>query len=226
MKETLIIVMAKHPQVGKTKTRLVPDLSPGEAADLYQALLLDTLSLVASQTWAELAVAITPPGSRSYFESITPPGTLLLPVDGMDIGGCLAQALDMSLGMGYRKALALNSDGPSLPAQYLEQAALYLEEAELVLGPGEDGGYYLLGMSRLHGAIFEGIAWSTAQVFTQTLDRAAGLELRVALTPAWYDVDTPADLHRLQEELQTLPPDRLPHTRRWLAALDLSTRSG
>jgi uncharacterized protein len=221
MKETLIIVMAKQPQVGKTKTRLLPALSLREAADLYQALLLDTLSLVANQPWAELAVAITPPGSRPYFESITPPGTLLLPVDGADIGECLAQALDMSLGMGYRKALALNSDGPSLPAQYLEQAALYLEQAELVLGPGEDGGYYLVGMSRLHGAIFKGIAWSTAQVFTQTLDRAAELGLRVALTPVWYDVDTPADLYRLQKELETLPADRLPQSRRWLAALDL-----
>jgi uncharacterized protein len=225
MKETLIIVMAKQPQVGKTKTRLLPALSLGEAADLYQALLLDTLSLVADQTWAELAVAITPPGSRPYFESITPPGTLLLPVDGGDIGECLVQALEMALGMGYRKALALNSDGPSLPAQYLERAALYLEEAELVLGPAEDGGYYLVGMSRLHAAIFKGIDWSTAQVFSQTLDRAAGLGQRVALTPAWYDVDTPADLYRLQKELESLPADRLPHTRRLLAALDLRTRS-
>jgi uncharacterized protein len=225
MKETLIIVMAKQPQVGKTKTRLLPALSLGEAADLYQALLLDTLSLVANQPWAELAVAITPPGSRPYFESITPPEALLLPVDGVDIGECLAQALEVGLGMGYRKALALNSDGPSLPAQYLEQAALYLEGAELVLGPGQDGGYYLVGMSRLHAAIFKGITWSTAQVFTQTLDRAAGLGLRVVLTPVWYDVDTPADLHRLQKELESLPPERLPHTRRWLAALELRTRS-
>jgi uncharacterized protein len=226
MKETLIIVMAKQPQVGKTKTRLLPALSLGEAADLYQALLLDTLSLLADQPWAELAVAITPPGSRPYFESITPPGTLLLPVDGGDIGECLAQALEVALGMGYRKALALNSDGPSLPAQYLERAALYLEEAELVLGPAEDGGYYLVGMSRLHAAIFKGIDWSTAQVFSQTLDRAAGLGLRVALTPAWYDVDTPADLYRLQKELESLPADRMPHSRRLLAALDLRTRSG
>jgi uncharacterized protein len=225
MKETLIIVMAKQPQVGKTKTRLLPALSLGEAADLYQALLLDTLSLIANQSWAELAVAITPPGSRPYFESITPPGTLLLPVDGGDIGECLVQALEVSLGMGYRKALALNSDGPSLPAQYLEQAALYLEGAELVLGPGQDGGYYLVGMSRLHSAIFKDIAWSSDQVFTQTLDRAAGLGLRVALTPAWYDVDTPADLYRLQKELESLPADRLPHSRRLLAALNLGTRS-
>jgi uncharacterized protein len=226
MKETLIIVMAKQPQVGKTKTRLLPALSLREAADLYQALLLDTLSLVANQPWAELAVAITPPGSRPYFESITPPGTLLLPVDGGDIGECLAQALEVALGFGYHKVLALNSDGPSLPAQYLEQAALYLQGAELVLGPGQDGGYYLVGMSRLHTAIFKDIAWSTAQVFSQTLDRAAALGLRVALTPAWYDVDTPADLYRLQKELESLPADRLHHSRRLLADLDLRTRSG
>jgi uncharacterized protein len=81
-------------------------------------------------------------------------------------------------------------------------------------------------MSRLHAAIFKGITWSTDQVFTQTLDRATKLGLRVALTPAWYDVDTPADLYRLQKELESLPADRMPHSRRLLAALDLRPRSG
>lgn len=224
MNETVIVIMAKQPQIGKTKTRLYPTLSAQETVGLYQALLLDTLALVSNLPWADLAVAISPLESRPYFESITPSGTLLLPVEGQNIGDCLAQAMELALGMGYRKALALNSDGPSLPPKYLEQAAAYLDQTDVVLGPGDDGGYYLVGMSHPHAAIFNGIAWSTEHVLSQTLERAAELGLRTAITPQWYDVDTPADLLRLQEELEILSPDQLLHTRHFLAEFDLRSR--
>ena len=224
MKDTLIVVMAKQPLVGKTKTRLVPALSLQEAADLYQALLLDTIELASCQPRADLAVAITPPESRRYFESITPSKTLLLPVEGQDIGACLVHTMEMSLNRGYRKVLALNSDGPSVPREYLGQAANYLEQADVVLGPGEDGGYYLVGLTQPHPGIFSDIAWSTFSVLSQTLERAAGLGLRTALTPPWYDVDTPAEVLRLINELQAISPDRLPNTRRFLGNIDLRTR--
>jgi len=224
MKDTLIVVMAKQPLVGKTKTRLVPALSLQEAADLYQALLLDTLAMVSDLPWADLAVAITPPQSRPYFESITSAGTLLLPVEGQDIGACLAQTLDLALQLGYRKVFALNSDGPSVPPEYLGQAVNYLEQADVVLGPGEDGGYYLVGLTQPHPGIFSDITWSTENVLSQTLERAAGLGLRTALTPPWYDVDTPAEVLRLIKELEAISPDRLPNTRRFLGNIDLRTR--
>jgi len=224
MNDTAIVIMAKQPQIGKTKTRLNPLLSLEETAAFYQALLLDTIHMVSNQLWADLAVAFTPPESRRYFESITPPGTLLLPVEGEDIGDCLAQVMENLLRIGYRKVLALHSDGPSLPAQYLEQATLYLEQTDIVLGPGDDGGYYLVGMSHPHTEIFKGISWSTEQVLSQTLERAKRLGLRTELTPRWYDVDIPPDLLRFQKELETLPSDRLPHSRRFLASFDLGAR--
>jgi hypothetical protein len=224
VKDTLIAVMAKQPLVGKTKTRLYPALSLVEAAELYQALLLDTIELASRQPWADLAVAITPPESRPYFESITPRETLLLPVEGQDIGACLAQTLDLALNLGYRKVLALNSDGPSVPPEYLEQAANDLEGADVVLGPGEDGGYYLVGLTQPHPGIFSDIAWSTEKVLSQTLERAAGLGLRTTLTPPWYDVDTPAEVLRLVKELQAISPDRLPNSRRFLGNVDLQAR--
>lgn len=219
MNETVIAIMAKQPLVGRTKTRLHPALTMQGAANLYEALLLDTIALAASQDWADLAVAITPPESHPYFESITPAGTLLLPVQGKDIGECLSQVMETLLGMGYLKALALNSDGPTLPAEYLNQAAGLLDQAEIVFGPNDDGGYYLVGMSQPHTSIFQDIAWSTGQVFTQTMDRAAESGLHAAFTAPWYDVDTPADLNRLIRELETTSPDRLQHTRRFLKGL-------
>jgi glycosyltransferase A (GT-A) superfamily protein (DUF2064 family) len=78
-------------------------------------------------------------------------------------------------------------------------------------------------MRRLYKAIFEGIEWSTDGVLVQTLERAGRLGLKTSLTPNWYDVDTPGDLLRLQQELKTLLPDQLPHSRRFLAGIELSS---
>jgi len=220
--DSAFVVMAKQPQVGKTKTRLSPPLSPGEAVALYEALLLDTLALLAGLVQVDLAIAITPPQSRPYFESIAPPGTLLLPVQGAAIGDCLAQALGKLLEMGYRKVLAINSDGPSLPLDYLQQALNLLEQTDIVLGLGHDGGYYLIGMKQLHLALFRGIPWSTEQVLARTLERAGGSGLRVGLTPTWYDVDTSTDLLRLQAEIDQISPDRLVHTRQILDRINPS----
>jgi len=224
-KDVGLVIMAKQPVVGRTKTRLVPFLTAEEAAQTYEALLLDTIDLVAKlSSVTDLAVAITPPESRSYFEGITPPGTPIHPVVGVDIGTCLRQALGWLLAYGYRKALAINSDGPSLPATVLQQAIFALEDADLVIGPGEDGGYYLIGMKQLHCEIFESIPWSSAQVLSQTLERAAKLGLRVVLTQPWYDIDTPSDLLRLQAELLSTKEGGLTYIRAILTQIALETR--
>ena len=220
-----LVIMAKQPLVGRTKTRLVPFLTAEEATQIYEALLLDTIEMVLQlSSVADLAVAITPPESRAYFEAITPPGTPIHPVVGMDIGACLEQALGWLLAQGYRKALAINSDGPSLPVTVLQQAIIALEDADLVIGPSEDGGYYLVGMKQLHHEIFESIPWSSAEVLSQTLQRASELGVRLALTQTWYDIDTPADLLRLQAELLSSKGESLAYTRALLARLALEIR--
>jgi rSAM/selenodomain-associated transferase 1 len=213
---TAMVIMAKEPKVGSTKTRLCPPLSLAEAAALYEALLLDTIQLGTELEGIDLAVAVTPPESTDYFERVTPPGTLLLPVACWDIGDCLTQVLGRLLEMGYEKAFALNSDGPSLPEDYIFQAVQLLDDHDLVLGPGEDGGYYLIGLKEPQEEIFKHIDWSTSRVFSQTLTRTEVLELKVALTPPWYDVDTAEEIKRLKAELNSLSNDRLPHTRRFL----------
>jgi glycosyltransferase A (GT-A) superfamily protein (DUF2064 family) len=94
-----------------------------------------------------------------------------------------------------------------------------LDRADVVLGPSEDGGYYLIGAKRIHPALFQGIEWSTPQVTDDTLARARELGLTVAQLPPWYDVDTPADLERIRSDLGSIPGDALPHTRRFFAQL-------
>ena len=215
-KPPALVIMAKEPALGRTKTRLCPPLTPAQAAALYEALLRDTIHLAAALDGVQLAVALTPPEATARFERWSPPGTLLLPVDGANIGECLDRVLSSLLAAGHSGVMALNSDGPTLPAGYLQQARARLDQADVVLGPGEDGGYYLIGLREPRPELFDHIDWSTAQVLPQTLARAESLGLRVALLPSWYDVDTAPDLDRLRAEVASLPPDTVPHTRRFL----------
>jgi uncharacterized protein len=219
MKEALIVV-GKRPVPGQTKTRLCPPLTPQQAADLYCCLLLDTLALAARLGSVDCALAFTPPDARAYFGRLLPNGFLLLPQQGADLGERLANALAHHLDGGYRRAVIMNSDGPTLPIGYLEEAFSGLDGADVTLGPGHDGGYYLIGMSRAHPELFEGIAWSTEQVVPQTLAAARRLGLSVHLLPEWYDVDVGADLVRLRQELGQRP-DAAPRTAALLRGLKL-----
>jgi len=214
-----LAVMAKKPVPGRTKTRLIPPLLPQQAADLYEALLRDTLERISGLRALQLAVGVTPAEALPYFREVSPPGSILLPVEGDDIGVCLEQVLAALLARGFAKALAMNSDGPSLPLALVQQAVEDLNRADLVLGPSEDGGYYLIGLKSVRPELFRGIDWSTDRVTIQTLRRAEKLGWRVSLLPSWYDVDTPADLERLERELGGLPSNALPYTRRCLDML-------
>jgi glycosyltransferase A (GT-A) superfamily protein (DUF2064 family) len=153
-----------------------------------------------------------------------PRESLLVPVEGADIGVCLSQATGQLFAGGSCRVISLNSDGPTLPAAYIERAVALLEQSDVVLGPSEDGGYYLVGLRRPCPDMFLDIAWSTARVAAQTLERAAALGLTVALLPPWYDVDTAADLERLRAELAGLPPHALTCTRKFFAREEVRRR--
>jgi len=218
--DSALVVMAKQPVPGRTKTRLCPPFTAEKAAHLAEALLRDTLQLAAAIEALQLAVAITPPQSEYYFRQIAPPGALLLPVEGANIGICLDKALSALLDLGFEKAIALNADGPSLPPDYLCQAFRSLDSHDLVLGPGEDGGYYLIGLKRKCSELFEGIPWSTHKVLAATLAQTEKVGWTVALTPPWYDIDLPDDVQRLRQELDLIADERLTYTRRFFAAGD------
>lgn len=222
MNNPTLVIMAKEPQVGLTKTRLCPPLTPTQATQLYEALLRDSIALASNLEGIDLAIAVTPPESTAYFKRISPPGTLLIPVECVDIGDCLTQVLGNMLEIGYPKVLAFNADGPTLPQEYLQSAVQMLDKYDVVLGPSEDGGYYLVGLKQLYPEIFMGITWSTPLVLAQTLSKIEVLGLQVGQLLSWYDVDTDADLARLQDELVALPNDRLTYTRQFLEDLAAS----
>lgn len=223
-KRNSLVIMAKHPIAGRTKTRLVPPFNSQQAADFFEALMLDTFELVRRIPDVELTVAFSPSSALEYFNQTRFPQTALLPVDGCNIGDCLLEAAKMMISFNHHKIVLMNSDGPSLPPEYILQAYALLENNDLVLGPSEDGGYYLCGFTRLFPKLFQGITWSSAKVLAQTMESAQNLKLTVAFTPNWYDIDTIADAERLFGESLSLPMDRLIHTRKFFQSIPVPER--
>jgi len=127
-------------------------------------------------------------------------------------------ALTHYLNRGYRRVVIMNSDGPTLPAAHLATAFKLLssEEVDVVLGPSDDGGYYLLGLKRPAPRLLRQVQMSTPAVLRDTLALAQAEKLRVKLLPPWYDVDDTASLERLRQEIARTPPAVAPHTRAFL----------
>ncbi|HFQ93149.1 MAG TPA: glycosyltransferase [Anaerolineae bacterium] len=217
MKRKALLVMAKRPYPHKTKTRMIPALTAQEAADLYACFLQDVLALVRSLPGVTPFIAYAPADdeTRSYFQEAAPDFGLV-PQIGADLGARLDGVLTHCLQDGYTQVVAMNSDSPTLPAAYLAQALTRLDDpaVDVTLGPCEDGGYYLIGWKRAHPRLAREVQMSTNHVLQDTLAIAQSENLRVALLPAWYDVDELAELRRLQAELRE-KPDAAPHTRRF-----------
>jgi uncharacterized protein len=207
-----LIVVGKAPEAGLTKTRLVPPLSADAAAELYRAFLLDAVDLGTRLGCDRLSV-VHPRGAAPALSTILPKSVHLVEQPAEGLRAALAFAFATHCAQGFERVVLIGSDNPTLPAERVEQAFTALESHDLSIGPSADGGYYLIGMSQAHLGVFDGIDWSTSRVYTQTLDRARRLGLRVHALAEWYDIDTPADLQRLQLELCSTPETVAPYTR-------------
>lgn len=213
-----VAIMAKAPRPGEVKTRLCPPLDATEAASLYRCFLLDKVESVRALARAQPVLAYAPADARVEFEGLAP-GLQLVPQQGPDLGARLHATLAGLLRAGHAGAIAVDSDTPTLPGAFLQEAidSLTRPGPDVVLGPTEDGGYYLIGLRTARADLFDGMPWSTATVFEETRRRANASNLRVACLPAWFDVDTPGDLDRLQLALGAAADGVAPQTRRFLA---------
>jgi rSAM/selenodomain-associated transferase 1 len=240
-----LAVMTKAPQAGRVKTRLVPPLTPKEAAELNKCFLRDTaagISVCCSSGLRSLnagrspehrgayraplhclGIAVyTPVGAESAYIDILPVDFSLLPQRGDRFGERLYFAVEDLFKCGFASVCLINSDSPTVPAENFAEAVGLLSESEnrVVLGPSDDGGYYLIGVKNLHRHLFEQIDWSTEHVLKQTMQRATEMGLEHKLLPSGYDVDDDASLRRLCSELlaDTTPANIAPHTREFLAS--------
>lgn len=185
-------VFARVPEPGRVKTRLLPALRPDEAADLYRALLLDTIEVVES-AGAEVVVAFTPASARRPLERLLGRRRRLLAQPPGDLGDRIEGVL-ASLHGGGRPVLVVGSDCPGLTPERLRGAVEALEGASVVVGPALDGGFYLIGLSRPAPGLLRDIPWSTERVLDATRQRLRERELAVRELPPERDLDTPRDL--------------------------------
>src|SRR5262245_24753069 len=212
MKRVLLVV-AKQPAAGQTKTRLCPPLSAASAAALYECFLQDTLDVMRQVPGVERSIVYLPSDAAGYFHTLAP-DMALTPQRGADLGERLDHLLSDALAGGAAQAVVMDSDSPTLPAAYVAEAFARLDGPDdVVLGPCHDGGYYLIGLKRPQPRLLREVQMSTPFVVRDTLALADTLGLRVALLPSWYDVDTAAELERLRRELAA-PGEQTAHRTR------------
>lgn len=197
-----VIVMAKRPLPGATKTRMMPTLSADKAAALYEVLLLDTIDMLVARDDCTVLIAVDEPESADYFTTVAPELGQVGQGSG-PLGDRLDRVLTETLGSGFSHVFAINSDGPDLPPGHLDVAfaALGTAETDLVFGPNVDGGYYLIGWKTPWPQVVTEVTMSTPTVLADTLRIADTLGASVTLAPEWFDVDVPDDLTRLAESL-------------------------
>jgi rSAM/selenodomain-associated transferase 1 len=206
MPGTLLAMFAKYWQPGEVKTRLAPAIGAEAAAQLYRAFVKTLLEERQSEFAALLREAATPPVSP-WAEGQEP--WLLAPQSPGDLGERMKHLFRAALAAGADRVVLIGSDSPTLPLEHVQQAFDKLRRHEVVLGPSDDGGYALIGLSVGPGPhpgsalppVFDGLPWSTPHVWPETIRRLEDHGSSYAVLPAWYDVDEPADLERLRLEL-------------------------
>jgi hypothetical protein len=225
--------MAKAPRPGKVKTRLSPPLTPEQAAELNTCFLGDTTANIAGlaeEAACAGVISYTPVGDEYLFEGLLPQGYRLVPQRGEGFGERLLMTAQDLLACGFSSVCLIDSDSPTVPktAFALAVDALARPGDRIVLGPSQDGGYYLIGMKRAHFEPFENITWSTASVFEETVAAIRSIGVELVTLPLWYDVDDAATLEILRAELidglqpsfASLPGYSADYSRRFLAQLD------
>lgn len=197
-----LVVLAKQPLRGHSKTRLARSIGEEQAQGLAEAFVLDTLALVnAAREKRQALLAYSPPTAEPWFVRHAPSLTLIVQADG-DLGARIHSATSTAFARGAERCVVIGTDMPHLERARIDEAFESLATDDLVLGPSEDGGYYLIALKREDPRLFQEIDWSTAHVLGQTMQRATELGLTVKLLPTEFDIDDADDLTKLRGLLE------------------------
>jgi len=208
-----LVIMAKAPKPGVVKTRLVPSLPSEAVTALYGCLLKDTIALAKSLTGVEAAV-MCPESDQKDLADFLGDGLTVVAQKGQGLAAGLTSVFSYFAAKG-RRVVAFNSDSPHLAPSVLYMAFDILGTKDVVVGPTNDGGYYLVGAKAAHPSLFEGDGMGTRSALDRLLTRAKMMELSMDFTEPFYDVDVAGDLIQLARELR-LAPQRAPRTSAWL----------
>jgi rSAM/selenodomain-associated transferase 1 len=191
-----ICIFARPPLPGQTKTRLIPAVGAEGAAKIARALLEDLVEVALQVEDSAVIVSATQPFQFDGMGSVP----LWLQPDG-DLGLRIERTLRQAL-LHSPLAVALGADTPGLSAHRVEKALIELLESDAVLGPAEDGGYYLVGVRRCPDHLFNNIRWSHPETLRDTVAQFQRFGMTHNFVPKWSDLDTPDDLIRICSLLQ------------------------
>jgi rSAM/selenodomain-associated transferase 1 len=198
-----MVIFAKEPQPGFSKTRLIPALGAQGAATLAKLLLERMLQAAIASEVGVVELCVTPWSSEEVWRKMGVPVSVQLTDQGDgDLGVRMARAAQRVIDAG-ESVLLVGTDCPQLDAGQLQIAALALQGADAALIPALDGGYVLLGLNQYDASIFSGIAWSTSSVAAATQERLQALQWRVQTLAPLHDIDEPADLQYLPAALSS-----------------------
>lgn len=204
LRQPELILFAKQPLAGQVKTRLQPEYTPQEAAEIAALLVRATVELAVASWPGEICLYGAPDARHPLFEELAREFRLQLAPQGAgDLGARMLAALREGLAR-RRAAAILGCDVPHCSWTALDQANHWLAQGRNVLGPTEDGGYYFIGLSAPHAGLFEGIDWGTDRVLAQTLERATSLGIEFEWLPRLRDIDTTDDLRRVSQKYPPL----------------------
>jgi len=195
-----LIIFVRDPQPGKVKTRLARSLGDNKAAEFYR-LCADTTLKETGQLSREVEryISFAEPVNKYEIRRLAALGFKVAVQEGDSLGQRLGNAFGRFLGNGARKVIIVASDVPDLSARIITEAFSGLDNSDVIIGPCDDGGYYLIGMKELHEELFNGISWGTERVYQQTIDAVKENGLTVSQLPILIDIDTEADLRRWSE---------------------------
>ena len=204
-----LILLTKNPVPGNCKTRMTPELTPGQVAELYRAFIRDLIEKCKSQADFSFYVYLLDPDPEQgdFWESLQVEPTAQ---QGTDLGERMHRAFMDCFDKDFARVVLVGSDVPMIPVQRIREAFEMLHEVEVVLGPSEDGGYYLIGLTEGNRALFENMAWGTGTVFDRTLRVIHRLNLKAAVIEKENDIDTYQDLQRLILETQKADKHHFP----------------
>ncbi len=208
MPDTALIIVVRYPELGKTKTRLAASIGAVATAELYRAFLTDLARRFVDRDY-DLHWAYTPPAAdySTFVTTLVPAAAqpmYCFPQQGIDLGQRLHHAFQWTHQQGYDYTILIGSDSPHISLEAIANARAALDEADIVLGPADDGGYYLIAMRKPHD-VFSGIPMSTSVVTQMTVDMAHRQGLTVQLGEPLFDIDELPDLLRLAQLLEADP---------------------
>lgn len=189
---TALVLFARAPELGRVKTRLALDVGAARALEIYRELAEGVIGAVRGSA-TRMIVRFTPANAADEMHRWLGDGLAYEPQCDGDLGARMHDAIEVELAAGAERVIVIGTDCPTVTADTIAQALAALDECDVVFGPAEDGGYYLVGTRATAPGLFHDMPWSSEQVLPLSLERAAASGLRVSLLARMRDVDTGAD---------------------------------